>query len=250
MQIVVNDLLTTYELQGKGKLVLLLHGWGDSSKGLEALSERLSNSYKVLRLDLPGFGGTQAPKEVWNLDNYSEFVAATLSKLELEQPYCLIGHSNGGALSIRAISLDVLHPEKLVLLAASGIRSSQPFKRLILKIIAKTGNLATIWMPERYRKDLRKSLYGVAGSDMLVMPELEETFKRTVRQDVQLDAAKIAIPSLLIYALNDRAVPLGDGQAYNKLIKNSRLEIIEDAEHFLHLDQPEKVATLIEEFLG
>ena len=249
MQVIVDQLLTNYELTGKGKLVVLLHGWGDTSKGLKDLQDQLARSYQVLSVDLPGFGGTQAPNEVWDLDNYANFLKSLLNKLNLEKPYAVIGHSNGGALAVRAISLGKLDPQKLVLLAASGVRTNNRFKRFVLKIIAKVGNVATIWLPERYRQALRKSLYGVAGSDMLVVPELEETFKKTVRQDVQADAVVVKAPTLLIYAENDDAVPLADGKQYKGLIKNSRLEVIEDAGHFVHLDQPAKVAGLIEDFL-
>lgn len=246
---VVNDLMTSYQLAGKGKLVLLLHGWGDSLQGLQALADDLSKKYQVLSLDLPGFGATQAPKDVWDLDDYAEFVAAALQKLELGQPYAVLGHSNGGALAIRSIALKKLQPEKLVLLAASGIRTRGGAKRLLLKVLAKVGNVATLWMPERYRQALRKSLYGSVGSDMLVAPHLTETFKKTVRQDVQKDAAVITAPTLLIYADQDADVPVADGHKYKQLIKNSQLEIIENAGHFVHHDQPEVVAKLVQEFL-
>jgi pimeloyl-ACP methyl ester carboxylesterase len=249
MQVVVDDLITNCELAGKGKLVLLLHGWGDSLHGLRPLQAALAKHYHVLAVDLPGFGSTEAPKTVWDLDNYSHFVADLLKKLDLSQPYAVIGHSNGGAVAIRAISLRLLEPKRVVLLAASGVRSGQQAKRLAFKVIAKTGNAATLWMPDRYRQALRKSLYGAAGSDLLVMPQLQETFKKTVRQDVQADASNIAAPTLLIYADQDEAVPLSSGRHYQELIANSRLEIVKDAGHFVHLDQPDKVTGLIEKFL-
>lgn len=230
--------------------MLLLHGWGDSSNGLANLQQKLIHKFQVIALDLPGFGATQAPEGVWDLDNYAQFVHSFLTKLKLGQPYGVIGHSNGGALAIRAVSLGLLKPQKIILLAASGVRSNNGLKRMFLKIIAKSGNLATIWMPERYRRDLRKSLYGVAGSDMLVAPHLQDTFKKTVRQDVQGDSAAIDVPTLLIYATEDDAIPLADGRQYHSLIKGSRLEIINHAGHFVHLDQPEKVTSLIEGFLS
>lgn len=249
MQIVVDKLLTHYELSGKGKLVLLLHGWGDDHRTFDGLRKKLDATYQVLALDLPGFGGTQKPSGVWDLDDYGRFVKSTLAKLELEQPYAVIGHSNGGALAIRALSLDLLRPRKLVLLAASGVRTNKRAKRFLIKLVAKTGDVATLWLPERYRQNLRKSLYGVAGSDMLVASELEDTFKKTVRQDVQADAVAIDVPTLLIYAADDDAIPLADGRQYHSLIKGSRLEVIADAGHFVHHDQPEQVNKLIEEFL-
>jgi pimeloyl-ACP methyl ester carboxylesterase len=183
------------------------------------------------------------------LDDYARLLAAVLQKLDLGQPYAVLGHSNGGALAIRAISMEQLQPQKLILLAAAGIRTPGARRRWLLQIVAKTGNAATIWMPERYRQRLRRTLYGTAGSDMLAVPHMQETFKKTVRQDVQRDAASLRLPVLLIYAVNDRAVPLEYGDRYHKLIEGSRLEVIKDAGHFVHLDQPVTVAKLIKEFL-
>ena len=248
MNVIVDGLLVNYQLHGKGKLVLLLHGWGDGAKQLSQLSADLAKHYQVLAPDLPGFGGTQGPNTAWDLDDYASFIEALLGKLGLKQPYAVVTHSNGGAMAVRAISLQRLKPQKLVLMAAAGVRTNNPFKRFIIKIIAKTGNVATLWLPERYRQDLRKSLYGVAGSDMLVVPELQNTFKKIVRQDVQADAAALDVLTLLIYADKDKAIPLADGRQYHSLIKGSRLEVLEGG-HFIHLDQPEQVAKLVKDFL-
>ncbi len=252
MNIVVDKLLVNYQTAGseKAKLVLLLHGWGDTIQGMHGLQTALAAHYRVVAIDLPGFGASEAPAGVWDLDDYARFIDAFIKKLELSQPYTVIGHSNGGALAVRAVSLGTIKPQKLVLLAASGVRTGNRVRRTLLKLIAKVGNVATLWMPERQRQSLRKSLYGVAGSDMLVVPHLQETFKRTVRQDVQHDAARLTVPTLLIYGRHDRAVPLADGQKYQRLIKGAKLEVIEDAEHFVHLDKPEAVRQLIEEFLA
>ncbi|HET7060109.1 MAG TPA: alpha/beta hydrolase [Candidatus Saccharimonadales bacterium] len=250
MQLIVDKLLTQYELSGEGKLILLLHGWSQTAKNLGQLQKELAASHQVLAVDLPGFGATQTPDAAWDLDDYAEFLKDLLQKLNLPQPYAVIGHSNGGALAVRAVSLGELRPDKLVLLAASGVRTNSHAKRLIFKFIAKAGNAATIWLPEHRRAALRKRLYGAAGSDMLTAPHLQDTFKKTVRQDVQGDAAAIKTPTLLIYAADDQDVPVADGKQYNKLIKNSRLEVIEQAGHFVHTDQPEKVTQLVEEFLA
>lgn len=249
MNIVVNGLLAHYNLTGAGKVVLLLHGWGDSASGLLGLQQELAKDYRVLAVDLPGFGASQAPAEVWDLDNYANFLSELFTKLELPQPYAVIGHSNGGALAIRALSRGTIVAQKLVLLAASGIRTRNSGRKLALKVVAKTGNAATVWLPKRHRRALRERLYGVAGSDMLVVPQLQETFKRTVRQDVQADAAKLNLPTLLLFGAEDRAVPFADGERYHRLLSDSVLRKIDGAGHFLHQDKPDEVGKAIEEFL-
>lgn len=85
---------------------------------------------------------------------------------------------------------------------------------------------------------------------MLVMPQLQETFKKTVRQDVQVDAAQILEPTLLIYGEKDRATPPLFGEIYQNLINGSMLEIVGGAGHFVHHDKPKEVNLLVEEFLG
>jgi pimeloyl-ACP methyl ester carboxylesterase len=249
VNIVVDSLLTNYQIKGRGKVVLLLHGWGDNLHGLDTVANALASEYQVLSLDLPGFGKTEPPKEVWNLDNYAIFVNHFLDKLKVKDVYTVIGHSNGGGVAIRAISMKELQPKRLVLIASAGIRARGGLRRSALKAVAKTGNIATIWMPSSYRRSLQKRLYGVAGSDMLIVPELKETFKKSVRQDVQKDAANIMIPALIINATEDKAIPLEDGKLFAKLIENSTLEILESNEHFVHHDRQDEVNASIIGFL-
>jgi pimeloyl-ACP methyl ester carboxylesterase len=250
MQVVVNDLLTNYQLQGKGKLIVFLHGWGDSSAGSLALRQELAKHYTVLAPDLPGFGKTQAPQIGWDLDDYASFVQSLLVKLEQKDVYAVIGHSNGGAIAIRAMATGKLNPQKLILMAAAGIRSGQTFRRVLLQILAKTGNVATIGMPERYRSALRRQLYKSAGSDLLVVEGMQDTFKRTVRQDVQADAKTITQPTLLLFAEKDEAVPVYMAHRYEELLTNSQLHIVPGAGHFVHLDAPKETIKTIEEFLA
>jgi pimeloyl-ACP methyl ester carboxylesterase len=250
MNVIVNDLVTQYSLTGAGKLVVLLHGWGDNSRGLAGLNTQLSEHYRVVTLDLPGFGGTQLPPGIWGLDDYASFIRDFMAKLGLTQPYAIVGHSNGGAIAIRGCARHLLKPTKLILVAASGIRNNRSPRRRLLAVVAKVGKVATFWLPGRYRQALRARLYGAAGSDLLVVEALQATFKKIVHEDVQADAEQLALPTLLIYAENDQAVPLKFGQCYHSLIKKSRLEIIKDAGHFVHLDQPTQVQQLIEKFLA
>ena len=248
MQVIVDNLAVNYELTGSGKTIVLLHGWGDNHATFNRLIERLQARFRLLSLDLPGFGGSQPPLEPWNLDNYAHFVASLLKKLNIT-PYAFIGHSNGGALAIRGLSQGVLDADKLVLLASAGVRNSQPLKRLTTKTVAKAGKATTFWLPRDTRQALRRKLYGTIGSDLLVAPMLEQTFKLTVRQDVQADAEKLTLPTLIINADHDPAIPLSDGKRFHELIPGSKLEVLSSTTHFIHQEETPKVATLILGFL-
>ena len=248
MQVVVQSLLTNYIRQGTGSTILLLHGWGDNIAGLKLLTSSLSKSHEVIAVDLPGFGGTQAPDDVWGLDEYAAFVQTFLEKIGT-QPKSVIGHSNGGAIAIRAISKG-LETDKLVLIASSGIRGEYKGRVKILRLVTKFGKFVTSPLPRKVKNKLRSKVYSSVGSDMLVAEHLQETFKRVVTDDVRDDAAKITLPTLLIYGDQDTSTPVRIGQLLSAQIHGSQLDIIPGAGHMLPTEATETIATKIKEFIS
>ena len=248
MQVIVDSLLTNYEQTGKGKDILLLPGWGETLATFHDLQSALRGSYLVTALDLPGFGQTQAPAETWSLDNYAEFIAKFLKKTGVK-PYAIIAHSNGGAIAMRGLANRSLKTSKLVLLASSGIRTEYRGRVKAIRIATKAGKALAAPLPTNVKKRLRQKVYETVGSDMLVAEHLQDTFKKVVSDDVQADAGKLVLPTLLIYGDEDKAAPLAYGQKFHELIKGSQLEVVDGAGHFVHHDQPALVLRYIEEFL-
>jgi pimeloyl-ACP methyl ester carboxylesterase len=248
MQVVVSDLITSYIREGKGESLLFLHGWGDSSKTFLNLINDLKDDFDCIAVDLPGFGNTQLPPKAWSLDDYAKFVESFLNKIGINNLGAIIAHSNGGAITIRSLSLGLLAPKKVILIAASGVRNINGGRKKMYKLIAKTGKGLTFWLPKKQKESLKRRLYGSIGSDMLVVPELKETYKNIINQDVQADAAKVTQPSLLIYGSGDDSTPLSFGERYVKLMPNSKLEVV-DSGHFVHQEQTQKVIEMIKGFL-
>lgn len=249
MQVIVDGLLVTYERSGQGKKVVLLHGWGDRASGLHALQVTLAKNYEVIVPDLPGFGGTQAPKETWGLDDYVRFITHFLEKINCTEVYTFIGHSNGGALILRGVGRGMLAAQRLVLLASAGVRGEYKGRNRAFRYLAKAGKALTLPLPVGVKKKLRRKVYDAIGSDMLVAEHLQETFKRVVSEDVRAEAAKIVAPTLLIYGEMDRATPVRYGEWFHELIEGSTLEVLPGAGHFVHIDRPHEVTSAIEEFL-
>jgi pimeloyl-ACP methyl ester carboxylesterase len=248
-QVVVDGLLTRYAVTGTGKPVLLLHGWGDSLETWTDLTAKLSGQYKVITLDLPGFGQTQAPKEAWGLSDYAQFTYHFLAKIEVNQLYALGGHSNGGAVAISMIAHGLASPHRLLLLASAGIRSSSVKKHLV-KAAAKSAKLVTAVLPKATRQRLRNKAYSKIGSDFLLLPNMQETFKKIISEDVRAQAHTITTPTLIIYGANDASTPPAHGELFKAAIIGSRLEILPGAGHFLHHDNSLQVSDLVKEFLA
>lgn len=239
MQVVVNGLLTSYKKQGSGKVIALLHGWGDSSSTFDSLSNQLSKKYTVVALDLPGFGGTQLPSGAWGLSDYVDFVDAWLNKIRVKKVYAFVGHSNGGAIAITGLGTSNLSAEKLVLLSSAGVRDRASARKLAMKSVAKTGKVLTAVLPKNSRNKLRNKFYKTINSDIVLMPQMEETFKKVVSEDVQQSASKISVPTLLVYGIDDRETPTSFAKKLNGCIKGSELVIIPSGGHFIHQNSQE-----------
>lgn len=250
MQVIVDHILTSYKKYGSGqKVILFLHGWGDSIKSFELLNDFPADKYTSIYLDLPGFGGSARPPLSWGLPEYGRFVGNFLQKIDVK-PYAVVGHSNGGAIAIFSTSSKIIEPKRLVLIGSSGIRSTASAKKMIYKILAKIAKFLIRVLPKHIQDRIKKRLYTKIGSDYMVAEELQDIFKRVVSYDVLKNAAQIKIPSLLIYGSDDYVTPVWQAKKLAGAVKGSKLEIIEGAEHFPHKDQPETVKKLMEEFLA
>lgn len=249
-QVIVNKQLVSYNRAGSGKPVLLLHGWGDSAAGLQNVIDNLAKKYDVIALDLPGFGASEDPKnQPWGVDTYAKFVGSFLDKLNITNLYAIIGHSNGGSIAIWGIANSAFNANKLVLLAAAGIRN-QSKKPLHKKLAFNTAKTISKLLPTQLQSNIRKNVYQKSGSDIFVAPHLEPSFRLLVSQDMREFSKLINIPTLLIYGQNDTATPVAYGEIYNKNITNSRLVVVENAGHFVHIDAEHTTLKAINNFLG
>jgi pimeloyl-ACP methyl ester carboxylesterase len=248
MQVLVNGMVIHYERVGSGPALLLVHGWADSLSGFYDIQKNLSKDYDVVAVDLPGFGQSSQPPGPWNLDNYGKFLSEFIAKLKIST-YGLIGHSNGGAILITGLADNNLFAKRLVLLGSAGIRDKQRVKKQTLKVVAKSGKALTAMLPGSIKNNIKQRFYGRIGSDYLIAQGMEETFKLVVSQDVQEQATKIKVATLLIYGREDKSTPVEYGEILSSKISGSELKVIDNAEHFVHSDQPHQVEKLIKEFL-
>mgnify|MGYP002564582344 CR=1 FL=1 len=88
MDIVVDGLHIRYIDRGPADAratVLLLHGWGVDGSIYHLITDHLSDRFRMVVPDLPGFGGSQEPPAPWTLDDYADFVERFAGKLGLRE---------------------------------------------------------------------------------------------------------------------------------------------------------------------
>lgn len=248
MKAIVDNLAAEYEDGGVGPVLLMLHGWKDSLNTFDELVPLLPG-YRIIRLDMPGFGGSDAPTSAWGVGEYADFVKAFIYKLNIV-PEVIVGHSFGGRVAIKGVGSGVLNPKKLVLIAAAGLARRHTLKNHILAGLAKIGRAFTSVPPLSFWQNwLRLRLYGALGSDYFNSGSLKETFKMVVSEDLSEYAAKITTPTLLIWGRNDTSTPLSQAERIHELIEKSQLDIVMNAGHFVHKEKPAEVAKFITAFL-
>ncbi|MEX0690091.1 MAG: alpha/beta hydrolase [Candidatus Paceibacterota bacterium] len=250
MKIIIQNLATEYKDEGKGPITLLLHGWDDNLHTFDNLIPELTEKNRVITIDLPGFGETETPESAWNLDNYINFVKEFIEKLDIK-PKILIGHSFGGRIILKSIANNTLSAEKLILISSAGVEKRNTLRKSLLKVIAKIGKVLTFIPPFVFFRDkLKGKFYNKIGSDYITAGELRETFLKVIREDLSSSAVKINKPTLLLWGEKDTVTPLSDGETLNKLISNSKLEVIKNTGHFPHKEKPQEVIELINDFIN
>lgn len=251
MKIVVGDQLVNYSDEGSGDVILMLHGWGANLQSFDGLARRLQERYRIVRIDFPGFGSSPQPAADWDIGEYAALVKAFLQKKEIGHLKAVIAHSFGGRVTIKLAGQGLLDSEKVILIGSGGIRHSSSPRQQAYKLVAKTGK-QVMKLPglRKMQSKMRQRLYQNAGAmDYFESGDMKNIFLRVINEDVRELAAKMTIPTLLLWGERDAETPLTDAKIFHDKLPDSKLVVIPDAGHFTYLDQPDAVMREIETFL-
>ena len=122
MYIKVDGYNIEYKVTGEGdNIAVIIQGWGTKLAVYDSIAKLLSEKFKVITFDLPGFGGSEEPKEPWNIDRYGEFFCHFMQAFSVKRAV-LIGHSYGGRIIIKlAGKIDLpFEVDRIVLIDSGG----------------------------------------------------------------------------------------------------------------------------------
>jgi pimeloyl-ACP methyl ester carboxylesterase len=224
---------------------IVLHGWTYSLERWQEFLELLKKKeIEPIMLNIPGL--TSKNDQVWDIEDYVNWLKEIVDKEK--NKVILIGHSTGGRIAMNFIIKYPEKIEKLVLIDSAGIYHNElllVLKRVIFRILAKFGK------PLRGSSILKNVFYKLAGeSDYKdANPNMKQTMLNLINSDKTLNLEKVRIPTLIFWGKKDKITPLSDGKLINSLIKNSKLEVIENARHAPQFTNPKQIAETIYEYL-
>ncbi len=227
-----------YHVAGEGRPVLYLHSAGGVR--LSPALETLAQTFRIYVPTLPGFDGTPRFTGVSSMPQLAE-VAHEFGTAAVGDHCDVIGHSFGGWL---AAWLAVLQPElvgQLVLEAAAGFRpegagglGGTP-EELRRRMFAHPERLTDEKPPDvqAANRALVEHYHGPTATDQQLLARLPE----------------IQCLTLIVQGTEDGVVPPESARLLKKHIPASFLSYVFDAAHGIEVDQPDRFAALVREFL-
>lgn len=253
MKVFVNGLNIEYSDCGEGDAVVILHGWSKEREPYAPLSGVVSEGYRAIAPDLPGFGGSDEPPEPWDVDKFADTVVEFIKALGLER-VILMGHSYGGRVIIKMASRESLPFEisKIILVDAAGVLPKRGLDYKIRVAVYKIGKkimlspLMKKLLPgavERWQAKQGSADYAAAS------PVMRGCLVKAVNEDLTPLFPRVKQETLLIWGTLDDATPLSDGVLMEERMPDAGLVKIEGAGHFSWLDNPALFNAVIRSYL-
>lgn len=245
--IIVKGVKTAIRIKGDGDPFLILHGWGAGKSSWENIQNILSNHFKVIVFDFPGFGSSGPIPSAWGVQNFSDFTLELVKSLNLQSFY-LLGQSFGGRVAIKFACQYGQNIKKLILVDAAGIKPKKNIKHLIAFFLAKIFKKIK-WLPgyESFRRLFYRII--IKKTDYLESKGTKkESYLKVVKEDLTPQLEKINLKTLIIWGRFDKITHLKDAYLMKEKIKDSRLSII-DCGHRPHQEMPDLLAKTIIEFI-
>lgn len=243
--------------------LILLHGFGSSLDTWEPWAKTLSAKYRVIRLDLPGFGLTGPdPTGDYSDKRTLQVLAALMDQLRLPQA-TFIGNSLGGRFAWEFAAAYPQRVARLVLISPDGFASpgfeygKAPEVPLLLELMPWVGpraliraNLAPAWAHPERLPDAVLERY----RDMLLAPGVRRAILDRTRQTILTDPAprlrSITAPTLLLWGERDQMIPIANAQDYLRLMPNARLVRLPGMGHVPFEESPDTALPPLEQFLA
>lgn len=264
------DLPLHVETRGSGEPLVFLHGFGGSSFTWRHWIGPLSREYRVILVDLKGWGASPAPRD----DRYgpgdnAELVHRLIRREGLER-VTLIGHSYGGGVALLTALrlLDEGEGRLARLVSVAGAAYEQKIPPVMSMARGHfVGNLALKLAPMEWliRKILQSIYYDPSRITETQVRAYAAPLKRPDTRHAVLAAAarlvppdlpavvarypELDVPALLLWGAQDPAVPVSIGERLAGDLPDARLVVLDECGHLLPEERPRESLRVLRDFL-
>lgn len=257
MQARVNNAQIHYELEGPegAPVVTLSHALAADLKLWEAQIPALGGSFRVLRFDTRGHGGSSAPQGPYTIDMLSRDVVGLLDHLDIARTH-FVGISMGGMVAQQLAADFPERIDKLVLCDTTSRVSPDAapmWEERVLK--AENEGMSALaeqtlerWLSEEFRRNqpeaterIRRMIVGTSVAGFV------GCCRAISRFDVSGRLSKISAPTLIIVGENDTGTPVSASETIQLGIEGSKMIVLPRA---LHLTNVETADAFNRELVG
>ena len=231
---------------GKGdRVVLFLHGYGGSINSFLPFAERLKNDYKIVLVDLYGFGESKFPDYPLDTYDYATQLYLKLRELKIDK-LSIVAHSFGGRLALVLTSMFDLNIEKLVLVGSAGLKPRRGllyhYKITKYKIIKKLVKL-------KFVND--KCLLNYGSEEYKKLDKIRKiSYSKIVNQNLFYLLKYIKTQTLIVWGTKDKSTPLYMGKCLHKNLVNSGVLFYKKGSHFCFLENFMQFCAVLHNFLS
>lgn len=255
-------MLTWFEL-GRGRPLVLLHGWAMSAAVYHEVGALLADEYRLLIPDLPGHGSS-SPAAVNDLAGIAADLQSWLAAV-VDAPVGVVGWSLGGMLALQLAHRRDSPLERLVLIGTTprftlgdgwdcGLPATQVralARNLERRFEATLADFFTLAFAGEKISPQRLRAIRTFAVKRSPLPDRAATLGLLgvlAAQDQRDMLAGIVPPALVLHGTLDQIAPLAAGQQLAARLPQGRFAELAGAGHAPFLSRPRQVATRIREF--
>jgi pimeloyl-ACP methyl ester carboxylesterase len=239
--------------------LILIHGFGNNLHSWRSITPLLSEHYNIFALDLLGFGLSDKPIDYdYSNVNQAKTVGEFADALKLDS-FIVGGHSLGGAIGLH-VAKNNKKTKGLILFNPGIINTGVPeFARYINLIFPFARISAKQFANREFREQfLKRSYYNPSIVNEQVMDEImmgsktEDYLQGTSSMLGEFYDAneaelmdQVSNPTLIVFGIEDRNKSMEEALQLKTGFKNSKLQLIKDAGHYVHEESPVLVSESI-----
>lgn len=224
-----------------------LHGWTqDITKSQEFVDTLNKEGIETSLIVMPGFGNEPEPETVWGIQEYAEWVHTRILSQQRKDA-SVIGYSFGGAV---AMVLTFMHPElvsSLVVISASGIRETSLQNRFKIGAVRVIKPIIECLPRSEQIKKIGRKILG-AHDYQHATPHMKKVLQNVITQDVRSYIGSVEISTIFVYGTKDTATPSYFIEKLVPYFKNSKVELIEGADHYMLYNDPQTICAIIKKY--